>query len=63
MDNIFSLHRQSSPVPERQLALLDALEDVILDARHTTEITMIEIIGLLRFVEAQLLGGGNGFSN
>ena len=57
------LRERPNPVSERQLALLDALEDVILDARHTTEITMIEIIGLLRFVEAQLLGGDNGFTS
>ena len=51
------LRERPNPVSERQLALLDALEDVILDARHTTDITMIEIVGLLRFVEAQLLNG------
>lgn len=55
MDNIFSLHRQSSPVPERQLALLDTLEDVIEEALNDTGISIIEIIGLLRFVEASLL--------
>ena len=55
MDNIFSLHRQSGPVPERQLALLDALEDVIEEALNDTGISIIEIIGLLRFVEASLL--------
>ena len=54
------LHSRSNQVSERQLALLDALEDVILDARHTTDITMIEIIGLLRFLEASLLAGGIG---
>ena len=57
------LHSRSNPVSERQLALLDALEDAIEDARHTTDITMIEIVGLLRFVEAQLLGGDNGFTS
>ena len=51
------LRERPSPVSERQLALLDALEDAIKDARHTTDITMIEIVGLLRFVEAQLLNG------
>ena len=49
------LHSRSNQVSERQLALLDALEDAIEDARHTTDITMIEIVGLLRFVEASLL--------
>ena len=57
------LHSRSNPVSERQLALLDALEDAIEEALHTSDISMIEIVGLLRFVEAQLLGGGNGFSN
>ena len=57
MENIFVLRERPSPVSERQLALLDALEDAIKDARHTTDITMIEIVGLLRFVEAQLLNG------
>ena len=55
MTNIFVLRERPSPVSERQLALLDALEDAIEDARHTTDITMIEIVGLLRFVEASLL--------
>lgn len=55
MDNIFSLHRQSGPVPERQLALLDALEDAVEEALHETDISVIEVIGLLRFVEANLL--------
>ena len=57
MENIFVLRERPNPVSERQLALLDALEDAIEDARHTTDITMIEIVGLLRFVEAQLLNG------
>ena len=57
MENIFVLRERPSPVSERQLALLDALEDAIEGARHTTDITMIEIVGLLRFVEAQLLNG------
>ena len=57
MDNIFSLHRQSNPVPERQLALLDALEDAVEEALHETDISIIEIIGLLRFVEASMLNG------
>ena len=57
------LRERPSPVSERQLALLDAFEDAIEDARHTTDITMIEIVGLLRFVEAQLLGGDNGFTS
>ena len=55
MKNIFVLRERPSPVSERQLALLDALEDAIDDARNTTDITIIEIIGLLRFVEASLL--------
>ena len=57
MENIFVLRERPSPVSERQLALLDALEDAIEDARHTTDITTIEIIGLLRFVEASMLNG------
>ena len=57
MEKVLPLRQRPSPVSERQLALLDALEDAIEDARHTTDITMIEIIGLLRFVEAQLLNG------
>ena len=57
MTNIFVLRERPNPVSERQLALLDALEDAIEDARNTTDITMIEIVGLLRFVEAQLLNG------
>ena len=57
MENIFALRERPSPVSERQLALLDALEDAIEDARHTTDITTIEIIGLLRFVEASMLNG------
>lgn len=56
MENIFVLRERPNPVSERQLALLDALEDAIEDARHTTDITAIEIVGLLRFVEAQLVG-------
>ena len=63
MENIFVLRERPNPVSERQLALLDALEDAIEEALHTSDISMIEIVGLLRFVEAQLLGGGNGFSN
>ncbi len=55
MENIFVLRERTNPVSERQLALLDALEDAIEDARNTTDITIIEIIGLLRFVEASLL--------
>ena len=51
------LHSRSNPVSERQLALLDALEDAIEEALHTSDISMIEIVGLLRFVEAQLLNG------
>ena len=57
MEKVLPLRQRPSPVSERQLALLDALEDAIEDARHTTDITMIEIIGLLRFVEASLLNG------
>ena len=57
MEKVLMLHSRSNPVSERQLALLDALEDAIEDARHTTDITMIEIVGLLRFVEASLLNG------
>ena len=51
------LRERPSPVSERQLALLDALEDAIEEALHTSDISMIEIIGLLRFVEANLLAG------
>ena len=51
------LRERQSPVSERQLALLDALEDAIDTALQETEITVIEVIGLLRFVEAQLLNG------
>ena len=57
MTNIFVLRERPSPVSERQLALLDALEDAIEEALQDTEITVIEIIGLLRFVEAGLLNG------
>jgi hypothetical protein len=57
MENIFVLRERPSPVSERQLALLDALEDAIEEALHTSDISMIEIVGLLRFVEAQLLNG------
>lgn len=52
------LRERPNPVSERQLALLDALEDVIDTVLQETDITVIEIIGLLRFVEAQLLLGG-----
>jgi hypothetical protein len=55
MEKVIMLHSRSNQVSERQLALLDALEDAIEDARNTTDITIIEIIGLLRFVEASLL--------
>ena len=55
MEKVFLLRERHNPVSERQLALLDALEDAIEDARNTTDITIIEIIGLLRFVEASLL--------
>ena len=57
------LHSRSNPVSERQLALLDALEDAIEEALHTSDISMIEIVGLLRFVETQLLGGSNDFTS
>ena len=57
MKNIFVLRERPSPVSERQLALLDALEDAIDESLHETDITIIEIIGLLRFVEANLLAG------
>ena len=57
MEKVLPLRQRPSPVSERQLALLDALEDAIEDARHTTDITTIEIIGLLRFVEASMLNG------
>ena len=63
MENIFVLRERPSPVSERQLALLDALEDAIDLALQETDITVIEVIGLLRFVEAQLLGGDNGFTS
>ena len=49
------LRERPNPVSERQLALLDALEDAIGMALQETEITVIEVIGLLRFVEASLL--------
>ena len=49
------LHSRSNQVSERQLALLDALEDAINTALNETDITVIEVIGLLRFVEASLL--------
>ena len=55
MKNIFVLRERPSPVSERQLALLDALEDAIDAALQETDITVIEIIGLLRFVEASML--------
>ena len=57
------LRERPNPVSERQLALLDALEDAIEEALHTSDISMIEIVGLLRFVEAQLLGGSNDFTS
>ncbi len=57
------LHSRSNQVSERQLALLDALEDAINTALNETDITVIEVIGLLRFVEAQLLGGSNDFTS
>ena len=57
------LHSRSNQVSERQLALLDALEDAIEEALHTSDISMIEIVGLLRFVETQLLGGSNDFTS
>ncbi len=57
------LHSRSNPVSERQLALLDALEDAIGVALQETDITVIEVIGLLRFVEAQLLGRSNDFTS
>ena len=63
MENIFVLRERPNPVSERQLALLDALEDAIEEALHTSDISMIEIVGLLRFVEAQLLGGSNDFTS
>ena len=55
MENIFVLRERPNPVSERQLALLDALEDAINTALNETDITVIEVIGLLRFVEASLL--------
>lgn len=58
MENIFVLRERPNPVSERQLALLDVLEDAIEEALHTSDISMIEIVGLLRFVEASLLAGG-----
>ena len=63
MENIFVLRERTNPVSERQLALLDALEDAINTALNETDITVIEVIGLLRFVEAQLLGGSNDFTS
>ena len=57
MEKVFLLRERHNPVSERQLALLDALEDAIEEALHTSDISMIEIVGLLRFVEAQLLNG------
>ena len=58
MENIFVLRERPNPVSERQLLLLDALEDAIDLALQETDITVIEVIGLLRFVEASLLAGG-----
>ena len=55
MENIFVLRERTNPVSERQLALLDALEDAINTALNETDITVIEVIGLLRFVEASML--------
>ena len=63
MENIFVLRERPNPVSERQLLLLDALEDAINTALNETDITVIEVIGLLRFVEAQLLGGSNDFTS
>ena len=63
MENIFVLRERTNPVSERQLALLDALEDAINTALNETDIMVIEVIGLLRFVEAQLLGGSNDFTS
>ena len=57
MEKVFLLRERPSPVSERQLALLDALEDAIDMALRETEITVIEVIGLLRFVEASMLNG------
>ena len=57
MENIFVLRERPNPVSERQLALLDALEDAIDLALQETDITVIEVIGLLRFVEASMLNG------
>ena len=57
MTNIFVLRERTNPVSERQLALLDALEDAINTALNETDITVIEVIGLLRFVEASMLNG------
>ena len=57
MEKVFLLRERHNPVSERQLALLDAFEDAIEEALQDTEITVIEIIGLLRFVEAGLLNG------
>ena len=51
------LRERPNPVSERQLALLDALEDAINTALNETDITVIEVIGLLRFVEASMLNG------
>ncbi len=55
MEKVFLLRERHNPVSERQLALLDALEDAIDVALQETDITVIEVIGLLRFVEASLL--------
>ena len=63
MEKVIMLHSRSNQVSERQLALLDALEDAINTALNETDITVIEVIGLLRFVEAQLLGGSNDFTS
>ena len=57
MENIFVLRERPNPVSERQLALLDALEDAIDIALQETDITVIEVIGLLRFMEASMLNG------
>ena len=57
MENIFSLRKQSDPCSERHLALLDALEDAIAEAFRESDITVIEVLGILRFVEMSLLAG------
>ena len=58
MAKITELRPRRSEASERQSELLRALEDAVNEALQETGITVIEVIGLLRFVEASLLAGG-----